>query len=94
MSFDQVAKEVKADSPKILSAATAAFTIAETGGGLRIGVRSAEAGANGENVGKRVPPYEFLCKSKTSVDEYDLVITFSQTDAGWTFSIRARQKTD
>ena len=89
ISFEQVRTEIAAKSPKLIETASATFTINGTGGALRLGPHSAQAKIEGESViGKRVPPYSFLCKAKTQSGDYDLVITFDQIDSGWSFTVQ------
>jgi len=91
IDFASVQKELEAEAPKLIQAACASFDINEVGGALRLGPHSAEAQIEGDAVvGKRVPPYEFMCRLKGSKGDYDLLIVFDRGDSGWAFTVRDR----
>ena len=91
IDFASVQKELEAEAPKVIQAACASFDINHVGGALRLGPHSAQAQIEGDAVvGKRVPPYEFMCRLKGSKADYDLLIVFDRGDSGWAFTVQDR----
>lgn len=101
IDWDEVRARIKKEDPFLADYIAAHFTVNRVGGAVRVGHdRNGNSMVEGEEIGARLPPYNFYAKPKEEKGDYTLYMTLEPADSkdpkitAWQITIRQKLITD